>query len=381
MDFDLNEEQRLLKDSIDRLMATEYTFEKRKAYAASATGSSMALWSKYAELGLLALPFAEADGGIGAGAAEIMIVMEALGRALALEPFLATVVLGGGILRHGGSAEQKARIIPGVAGGETKLALAFQEKQSRYDLGDVSTTAKRDGSGWVLDGEKGVVLGGDVADRIFVTARTSGARRDRDGIGVFMVDAKAAGLSRRGYVTQDGLRAAQLTFVGVKVAAVDLIGDAGNGLALVERVVDEAIAALCAEAVGAMTMMHTTTLDYLKTRKQFGVTIGSFQAVQHRAADMFVALEQARSMAMFATMMAGENNAAERARAMSAAKVQIGRSGRQIGQEAVQLHGGIGMTMEYSVGHAFKRMTMIDKMFGDADYHLTRLASLGGLTG
>ncbi len=380
MDFDLNEEQRLLKDSIDRLMATEYAFEKRKAHAASATGSSDELWAKYAELGLLALPFAEADGGIGGGPTETMIVMEALGRALALEPYFATVVLGGGMLRRG-SVEQRARIVPGVASGELKLALAFQEKQSRYDLADVQTTAKRDGDDWVLDGEKGVVLGGDTADRIFVTARTSGARRDRNGIGVFMVDAKAAGLSRRGYVTQDGLKAAQLTLAGVKVVAADVVGDPANGLPLVERVVDEAIAALCAEAIGVMDMMHTTTLEYLKTRKQFGVTIGSFQAVQHRAADMFVALEQARSMAIFATMMAADDNAKERARAMSAAKVQVGRSGRQIGQEAVQLHGGIGMTMEYSVGHAFKRMTMIDKMFGDADYHLTRLAGLGGLSG
>ncbi|MEQ1613952.1 MAG: acyl-CoA dehydrogenase [Hyphomicrobiaceae bacterium] len=380
MDFDLNEEQRLLKDSIDRLMATEYAFEKRKAHAASATGSSDELWAKYAELGLLALPFAEADGGIGGGPTETMIVMEALGRALALEPYFATVVLGGGMLRRG-SVEQRARIVPGVASGELRLALAFQEKHSRYDLADVQMTAKRDGDGWVLDGEKGVVLGGDTAGRIFVTARTSGARRDRNGIGVFMVDAKAAGLSRRAYVTQDGLKAAQLTLAGVKVVAADVVGDPANGLPLVERVVDEAIAALCAEAIGVMDMMHTTTLEYLKTRKQFGVTIGSFQAVQHRAADMFVALEQARSMAIFATMMAADDNAKERARAMSAAKVQVGRSGRQIGQEAVQLHGGIGMTMEYSVGHAFKRMTMIDKMFGDADYHLTRLAGLGGLSG
>jgi pimeloyl-CoA dehydrogenase small subunit len=371
----------LLKDSIDRLMMTEYNFEKRKAYVASATGSSDELWAKYAELGLLALPFAEEDGGIGGGPTEIMIVMEALGRAMALEPYLATVVLGGGMLRLGGSAEQRARIVPGVASGELKLALAFQEKQSRYDLADVVTTAMRDGDGWVLDGEKGVVLGGDTADRIFVTARTSGGRRDHAGIGVFMVDAKAAGLSRRGYVTQDGLKAAQLTLAGVKVACVDVIGDPANGLPLVERVVDEAIAALCAEAIGVMDMMHATTLDYLKTRKQFGVTIGSFQAVQHRAADMFVALEQARSMAYFATMMATDDDAKARARAVSAAKVQVGRSGRQIGQEAVQLHGGIGMTMEYSVGHAFKRMTMIDKMFGDADHHLTRLAGLGGLMG
>jgi pimeloyl-CoA dehydrogenase small subunit len=374
MDFDLSDEQRLLKDSIDRLMAAEYGFDKRKVYAASPEGSSGELWAKYAELGLLALPFAEADGGIGGGATEIMIVMEALGRALALEPYLATVVLGGGVLREGGSTEQKARIVPGVASGETRLALAIQEKQSRYDLADVQTAARRDGGDWVLDGEKGVVIGGDSADRIFVTARTDGARRDRGGIGVFMVE--RAGVSRRGYVTQRQPSSISQVFARCRRRI-----DPANGLPLVERVVDETIAALCAEAVGVMSMMHATTLDYLKTRKQFGVTIGSFQAIQHRAADMFVALEQARSMAMYATMMASEANARERSRAMSAAKVQIGRSGRQIGQEAVQMHGGIGMTMEYSVGHAFKRMTMIDKMYGDADYHLTRLAGLGGLMG
>jgi pimeloyl-CoA dehydrogenase small subunit len=369
----------LLKDSVDRLMAAEYTFEKRKGYMASAGGDSPQLWAKYAELGLLALPFAESDGGIGGGPTEIMIVMEALGRALALEPYLATVVLGGGILRNGASAEQKGRIVPAVAGGEAKLALATLEKSSRYDLADVRTTAKRDGKGWILDGEKGVVFGGDAADYVFVTARTSCGVRDRAGIGVFMVDAKAAGVTRRGYVTQDGQRAAQVNLATVRVADADVIGDPANGLALVERVVDEGLAALCAESVGVMDAMHAITLDYLKTRKQFGVTIGSFQAVQHRAADMFVVLELARSMALYATMMAASDDAGERARAISAAKVQVGRSGRQIGQEAVQLHGGIGMTMEYSVGHYFKRMTMIDKSFGDADHHLTRLAGLGGL--
>jgi pimeloyl-CoA dehydrogenase small subunit len=381
MDFDLNDEQRQLKDNLDRLMAAEYGFDKRKVYAASPHGWSGALWAKYAELGILALPFAEEDGGIGGGTIETMIVMESLGHAMALEPYLSTVVLGGGFLRHEGSTEQKARLIPGIVSGETKLAFAQQEKQSRYDLADVATTARKEGAGWVIDGEKGVVIGGDAADHFIVTARTAGSRRDHAGIGVFLIDARADGLSRRGYVTQDGQRAAQLTFAGVNVASADVIGDPAGGLALVERVVDEAIAALCAEAIGVMTMMHATTLDYLKTRKQFGVTIGSFQAVQHRAADMFVALEQARSMAIFATMMAAEADAKQRARAIAAAKVQIGRSGRQIGQEAIQLHGGIAMTMEYNVGHAFKRMTMIDRMFGDADHHLTRLAGLGGLIG
>jgi pimeloyl-CoA dehydrogenase small subunit len=308
-----------------------------------------------------------------------MIVMEAFGRALALEPYLATVVLGGGFLRHGGSDEQRAELIPPIAEGELTLAFAHTERQSRHDLFDVLTTAKRDGSAYVLEGEKGVVVHGEAAQKLIVTARTAGARRDRNGITLFLVDADAPGLSRRGYPTQDGQRAAEVSLANVRVGPEAVIGPPDDALPLVERVVDEAIAALCAEAVGGMGEMHRLTIDYLKTRKQFGVPIGSFQALQHRGADMFVALEQARSMAMFATMMAQDENAAERRKAASAAKVQIGRSGRFIGQQAIQLHGGVGMTMEFSVGHYFKRVTMIDTLFGDADHHLALVAEAGGL--
>ena len=226
----------------------------------------------------------------------------------------------------------------------------------------------------MLDGEKGVVLHGDSADKLIVTARTGGGRRDRDGIGVFLVDAAAAGVTRRGYPTQDGLRAAEIALAGVKIGPEGVIGEPGGALPLVERVVDEAIAALCAEAVGGMAVMHELTVEYLKTRKQFGREIGKFQVLQHRAVEMLIALEQARSMAMYASMMAAEENAAERRAAIAGAKVQIGRSGRFVGQQAVQLHGGIGMTMEYKVGHYFKRMTMIDTLFGDADHHLRALA-------
>jgi pimeloyl-CoA dehydrogenase small subunit len=305
--------------------------------------------------------------------------MEAWGRALALEPFLATAVLGGGFLRHGGSDEQKAGLVPKIAEGGLTLAFAHTERQSRYDLADVATQAKKDGQGWVLDGEKGVVLHGDSADKLIVTARVGGGRRDREGVALFLVDAKAEGVSRRGYPTQDGLRAAEISLARVRVGPEGVIGEPGAALPLVERVVDEAIAALCAEAVGAMDALHELTLDYLKTRKQFGVAIGSFQALQHRAADMMIALEQARSMAMFATMMAADENAEERRKSVAAAKVQIGRSARFVGQQATQLHGGIGMTMEYKGGHYFKRLTMIDTMFGDADHHLRELASRGGL--
>jgi pimeloyl-CoA dehydrogenase small subunit len=379
MDFDLTEEQRLLKDSIERLLKDRYDFESRKAYAASAEGWSRELWAQYAELGLLALPFAEAHGGFGGGPAETMIVMEAFGRALALEPYLTTVVLGGAALRHGGSEPQRAALAPRIADGSLLLALAHTERQSRYDLHDVATTAKHDGNAFVLDGEKGVVLHGDTADKIIVTARSAGSRRDRAGIGLFLVDAGASGVSRRGYQTQDGLRAAEVSLAGVRVAPEDVLGDPEDALPLLERVVDEAMAALAAEAVGAMGEMHALTVEYLKTRKQFGVPIGSFQVLQHRAADMFVALEQARSMAMFATMMVQEEDAGERRKAVAAAKVQIGRSGRFIAHQAIQLHGGVGMTAEFKVGHYFKRVTMIDSVFGDADHHLARLAEAGGL--
>jgi pimeloyl-CoA dehydrogenase small subunit len=378
MDFDLSDEQRLLKDSVDRLVADHYQFEQRKKYIAEPEGWSTAVWRQYAELGLLGLPFAEAHGGFGGGPIETMIVMEAFGRGLVLEPYFATVILGGGLIRRGASAAQQQELLPLVTQGKLKLSFAHVERQSRYDTADIATKAVQDGGAWLLDGAKSVVLHGDCADRLLVTARASGGRRDRAGIGLFLVDANGAGVSRRGYPTQDGLRAAEVTLSG---ARGEPVGEIGNALPVVEHVVDEAIAALCAEAVGTMQAMHETTLEYLKTRQQFGRPIGQFQVLQHRSVDMLVALEQARSMAMFAAVMAAEEDATERRRAIAAAKVQIGRSGKHIGQEAIQLHGGIGMTMEYKVGHYFKRMTMIDKMFGDADTHLAALAQLGGLFG
>jgi pimeloyl-CoA dehydrogenase small subunit len=379
MDFDLSEEQRLLKESIDGLLTDSYDFEARKKYQKEKGGWSKAVWGKLAEQGLLGLPFAEADGGFGAGAVETMIVMEALGKALVLEPYLATVVIGGGFLRHGGSAAQKAAHIPGIVDGSKTLAFAQLEKNSRYDLADVATTAKKKGDGWIIDGEKFVVLNGETADTFIVTARTKGGQRDRNGIGVFLVPANAKGVSRKGYPTQDGLHAADVTFTGVEVGADAVLGDPENGLPLVEQVVDDARIALCAEAVGAMDESLKTTVEYIKTRKQFGVPIGSFQVLQHRAADMFVALEQARSMAMFATMAAEFDDAKERANAIAAAKVQIGKSGKFVGQQSIQLHGGIGMTMEAKIGHYFKRLTMIENTFGDVDYHLARVSDGPGL--
>jgi pimeloyl-CoA dehydrogenase small subunit len=379
MDFTLTDEQRLLKGSIERLLADRYGFEARQRFMKEPDGWSRASWRSYAELGLLGLPFEEKHGGIGGGPVETMIVMEAFGRALALEPFFATVVLGGGLLRLGADEATRASLVPKIAAGDLLLAFAHAERQSRYDLADVATAARRDGAEYVLDGAKSLAVHSDCADKLIVSARLTGERRDRDGIGLFVVDANTTGVSRRGYPTVDGLRAAEVSLSGVRVGADRILGEPGKAFPLIAQVVDAAIAALAAEAVGAMAAMHQITIEYLKTRKQFGVPIGNFQVLQHRAAEMLIALEQARSMALFATMMADEPDTTERRKAIAAAKVQIGRAGRFIGQQAIQLHGGIGMTMEYIVGHYFKRITAIDTLFGDADHHLAELARLGGL--
>ena len=379
MDFDLSDEQRLLQDSVEALLRDTYSFEQRGKHAAAPKGWSETIWRQFADQGLLGLPFAEADGGIGAGAVETAIVMEAFGRALVLEPYVATVVLGGGFLRHGASGAQRAAYLPAIIDGSKTMAFAQLERQSRYDLADVATSAKRQGAGWVISGEKFVVQHGDSADTLVVTARTGGGPRDHNGIGVFLVPANAKGVQLRGYPTQDSQRAADVTFENVAIGADAALGDPGQGLALIERVVDEARCALCAEAVGAMDEALKTTVEYLKTRQQFGVNIGAFQALQHRASDMFIALEQARGMSIYATMATGFDDARERADAIAAAKVQIGRSLKFIGQQAIQLHGGVGMTMESRIGHYFKRLTMIDATLGDADFHLQRLVSAGGL--
>jgi pimeloyl-CoA dehydrogenase small subunit len=379
MDFELTEEQQLLKQTCERYFGDHYQFESRKRYAHEPRGWSLIAWKQYADLGLLGVPFAEDYGGFGGGPVETMIVMEQIGRVLLLEPYLATVVLGGGFVRLGGSDTQRAEILPKIAAGELSLSFAHAERRARYDLADVATTARRDGAAYVLDGAKTLVLHGDTAEKFVVSARLSGGQTDRNGLALFLIDATAPGVSVRGYPTVDGLRAAEVTLSNVRAQAAAALGEPGAAFPLIERVADQAIAALCAEAVGAMAAMHETTVEYMKTRKQFGVTIGSFQVLQHRAADMLIAVEQARSMAMFATMMAAEDDARERRQAISAAKVQIGRSGRFVGQQAIQIHGGIGMTMETKVGHYFKRVTVIDTQFGDADYHLDLVAAGGGL--
>ena len=379
MDFDLSDEQRMLQDSVARLIADGYGFEQRKAYLAEPGGYSHAMWAQYAEMGLLGLPFSEADGGFGGGPVDTLIVMQSLGQALALEPYLATVVLCGGLLRDAGSKEQRAAHLPAFSAGERALAFAHSEADARFDLGHVAATASADGTGWVIQGAKRFVLSGDSADTLIVSARTYGSAGDRDGLSLFLVGATTAGVSRRGYLMQDHSRAADITLDRVHVGAEALIGPAGTALPLIERAVDQAIAALCAESIGVMERVHELTVDYLKLRKQFGVAIGSFQALQHRAVDMLVAIEQARSMALYATMMCSDPDSAARTSDISAAKVQIGRSARFVGQEAIQLHGGIGMTEECQAGHYFRRLTVIEMLFGDTAHHLGRVARAGGL--
>jgi alkylation response protein AidB-like acyl-CoA dehydrogenase len=297
--------------------------------------------------------------------------MEQFGRGLVLEPFLATCVLGLGLLKR---IPGQAALCAEVAAGQATLAFAHQERQARHDLHDIATAASRNGDGWTLTGAKGVVLHGDSADRLIVSARIAGARRDRDGIGLFLLDPGAPGVTRRGYATQDGLRAAEIV---LEAAPAALLQD--NALPLIELVADEAIAALCAEALGAMDVLRDITVDYLKTRQQFGRPIGEFQALQHRAAEMLVATEQARSMAMYAAMMVRHADPVARSTALSAAKALIGRLADQLGKDAIQLHGGIAMTEEYKAGHYFKRLAMIGVMFGDTDHHLRRVVARGGL--
>ncbi|MBV8133407.1 MAG: acyl-CoA dehydrogenase family protein, partial [Alphaproteobacteria bacterium] len=326
------------------------------------------------EQGLLGLPFAEEYGGFGGGPIEIMLVMEAFGRVLALEPYLATVVLGGTALRLAGSEAQQRAILPQVAEGKMTLAFAHGERQARYDLTDVLTSAKPTARGWMLDGAKSVVTHGDGADRLIISARVAGERDDPDGIGLFLVDTKANGVARRSYPMRDGTRAAEISLSGVEIDRGGALGEPGNAMPVIERVVEAGIAATSAEAIGAMEAMHAMTLEYLKTRQQFGKPIGQNQVLQHRAAEMLIALEQGRSMAMLAAMTVDEPDPEERRHNIAMAKVGVGQTSRFVAQSAIQLHGGIGMTEEYAVGHYFRRVMVIEHLFGDPTYHLSRLA-------
>ena len=372
MDFALNDEQKQLADSVKRFIEKDYDFEARKKIIASDEGWSPQAWATMAELGLIGLAVSQDSGGFGGSAGDLMSPMQELGVGLVVEPFLGTV-LAARLIDRAGSAAMKQAVLPGVVDGSVKLALAQTEADARYDLSWVSATAKKTAAGWVIDAEKVVVLGAPMADKLVVSARTSGKAGDVQGLSLFVVDAGAAGVSMKSYRTQDSARAADVSFKGVAVGADALVGPEGGGLAVLEEATDFATVLLCAEAVGAMKFTCDTTLDYLKTRKQFNVNIGSFQALQHRMVDMVVNTEQSRSIMYLAcARIDGGADAAERRRMVSAAKVKIAESARHVGQEAIQLHGGMGMTIEMKVSHSFKRLTMIQQQFGDADYHLER---------
>jgi len=376
MDFNLTDTQQMLHDTANRLIRERYGFEERGRILRSADGFSRTMWATFAELGLLGIEVAEEHGGIGGTFHDVAIVAEAFGRGLVVEPFLPTVILGAGLIRAAGTDTQKAEFLPRIVEGALFVAFAHGEPKSRYTLSHVATTAAASGDGFTLTGEKAVVPGGDCADLFIVSARTAGAVGDRQGLSLFLVPKDAPGLTVRGYPTVDGTRAAEVSLNGVQVPRSALLGPDGGAFPLIEQATDRAIAALCAEAVGAMEALNAQTLDYLKTRTQFGVPIGSFQVLQHHMVDMTTAFEQAKSLAILAADRADHPDATVRAKAISAAKVQIGKSGRFIGQTAIQMHGGIGITMEYSAGHYFKRLTAIDRMFGDVDVHLARFAEL-----
>ena len=375
MNFSLSEEQRLLRDSAERFVRETCPLEQRRALVAGEPGYREGTWRQMAELGWLGVNVPEHYGGTDGGPVETMVLMEAFGAGLLLEPWFPSVVLGGNLVAMAGSEAQKQAILPPLAAGDLKLAFAWTETQSGYDLFDVETTAARRDGGYVIDGAKGVVLGAATADKLIVSARTNGGTRDRDGIGLFIVDRDDDGVTMRGYRTVDGLRAAEVAFNSVTVGDDSVLGDPRGALPVIETVAERAIAALCAEAVGVMGVIVRDTAEYLKTRRQFGRPIGSFQVLQHQFVDMLTASEEARSMMYVATLRLGERDARARAMAISGAKHLVGRNGRLIGQRAIQLHGGMGMTEEMAVGHYFKRLTMIDVMFGDEADHLKRYAS------
>ena len=375
MDFSFNEEQTLLRNMVQSFVQDNYDFDKRTKIVKSENGWSKENWQQFAELGLLAAPFSEEFGGLDGGPIETMIIMEEFGRGLVVEPYLPTVVLCGGILNRHASAEQKNTYLPGLIAGEIVWSLAYAEPQSRFNLADVLTSAKKDGEGYVLNGAKAVVIGAPWADKLIVSARVSGDQRDTNGLALFVVDKAAAGISTQDYPTVDGGRASEVILENVKVDSSAMIGAEGAGFAILEEAIDFGIGALCGEAIGQMKCLHDATVEYCKTRKQFGAPIGSFQVLQHRMVDMFMEYEQSVSMTYMVNMKLTEDQKS-RAKAASGAKVQIGKSGRFVGQQAVQLHGGMGMTEELNVGHYFKRLTMIDTQFGNVDHHLRRFAAV-----
>ncbi len=376
MDFNFSEEQQLLADTVKRFVRDDYTFEKRREILKSPQGWSRDVWRSLADLGLTALNVPEAHGGLNATPVDTMLIMNALGEGLVVEPFLSASVLTPALLARLDDEKAAAELFEGIASGERIVIVAHQEARSRGEVQFVSTRAEKTADGYVLDGLKAVIAHGGAADELLVTARISGQPGDADGVSVFRVDPKASGVTVTSYATIDGQRAADIELKHVKVAADRRIGAEGKAFPAIEAAHEIALSALCAEAVGIMTAINATTLEYTKSRKQFGVPIAKFQVLQHRMADMFLNAEQATSMSYLAAIKCLDPDAAERKRALSAAKVVIGQAGRFIAQQAVQLHGGMGMTDELMVSHHFKRLTAIDLIFGDTDFHLQKFVGL-----
>jgi alkylation response protein AidB-like acyl-CoA dehydrogenase len=374
MDFSYDENQQMLRDSVARFVAQEYGFDTRRAIVA---GEREGYWQTFAELGWLMVPFSAELGGLGGSATDLLAIMEELGKGLVVEPFLSSAVLAGGIVAAADSGPRRAEVIEQLMSGRLELAFAYAEPDSRYHLVDVQLQAPRDGGDYVLDGRKAVVLNAPRAGRLIVSARTGGNRYDPDGISLFYVDPAADGVRMQAYRTVDGEQAAEIAFDGVRVPAADRLGAEGGALPAIEMVIERATVALCAEAVGVMEAIFRKTLEYTKVRKQFGVPIASFQALQHRMADMFIELEQAKSIAIMAALQF-DRNGGDAAAAVSAAKSRIGRAARRVGEESVQLHGGIGITDELDVGHYFKRLTTVQHLFGSTDFHTTRYRQHAG---
>lgn len=377
MDFSFSEEQTLIKNAVEKFIQNDYDFETRNKIIAGDEGFDRAIWKQFADLGWLGISFPEEVGGFGGGAVETNIVMEAFGGGMVVEPFLSTVVLGGNALAFGGTDAQKQEVLANVISGDVLLALAYGEAQSRFDLSDVKTSAEKKADQYVLNGEKTVVFGGAWADKIIVSARTSGDQCSEQGVTLFLVDANAEGVSVNAYKSMDGARMANVSLNNVSVGSDAIVGSLDEGFGLLERVIDFGTSALCAEALGSMNAVYEKTLAYVKTREQFGVAIGSFQVIQHRLVDMFMAVESSRSMGMMVALKLGSDDIVERKKAASAAKVYIGDNARYCAQEAVQLHGGIGVTEELDIGHYFRRLTLFCGAFGSTDYHLSRFADLG----
>jgi hypothetical protein len=373
MDFSFTQEQSMLRDTVASYLADHYDFDKRRAAVKSAAGWRPEVWRAFAQdLGILGASFPEEMGGLGGGATEVMVVMEEFGKALVVEPYLASVVIAGGFLKHAPAAG--AELIGKIIAGEATFAFAWAEPQGRYALNDLKTTARKDGGDFLVNGAKAVVIGAPWASHLIVTARTGGGQRDGQGVSVFVLGKDTPGVALREYPTVDDRRAAEVLFENVRIPGSALIGPEGDALPIIEQVVDEAIAATCAEACGVLRRLHEGTVEYTKQRRQFGAPIASFQALQHRMVDMFINVEQAVSMTYMAHIKLADS--AERAKAVSAAKVQIGRACRFVGQNAIQLHGGMGMTEEMAIGHYFKRATMIEGEFGSTDHHLARYETL-----